>query len=91
MKKNEFNNRSVDKLLGVGRLESQKNFASIINVLSNTEIELDLVGEGSKKESLKKISNSLSTNVNFLGRLDYKELNQLYLNYKFLYCHHYLR
>ena len=52
--KNEFNNRSVDKLLGVGRLESQKNFASIINVLSNTEIELDLVGEGSKKESLKK-------------------------------------
>ena len=82
VKKNEFNNRSVDKLLGVGRLESQKNFASIINVLSNTEIELDLVGEGSKKESLKKISNSLSTNVNFLGRLDYKELNQLYLNYR---------
>tara|TARA_Y100000816_G_C26106648_1_gene588332 strand:- start:3239 stop:4348 length:1110 start_codon:yes stop_codon:yes gene_type:complete len=82
VKKNEFNNRSVDKLLGVGRLERQKNFASIINVLSNTQIELDLVGEGSEKEALKKISNSFATNVNFLGRLDYKELNQLYLNYR---------
>ena len=82
VKRNEFDNRNKNKLLGVGRLESQKNFKSIIKALSNTEIELDLVGEGSEKEALKKISNSFSTNVNFLGRLDYKELDQLYLNYK---------
>mgnify|MGYP000498213055 CR=1 FL=1 len=55
VKRNDFDNRSEDKLLGVGRLESQKNFKSIIKALSNTEIELDLVGEGSKKEALKKI------------------------------------
>ena len=66
----------------MGRLESQKNFKSIINILSNTEIKLDLVGEGSEKEALKNIANSFSTNVNFLGKLDYKDLNQLYLNYK---------
>tara|TARA_B100000161_G_C33554635_1_gene417189 strand:+ start:499 stop:1608 length:1110 start_codon:yes stop_codon:yes gene_type:complete len=82
VKRNEFDNRSEDKLLGVGRLESQKNFKSIINILSNTEIKLDLVGEGSEKEALKNIANSFSTNVNFLGKLDYKDLNQLYLNYK---------
>jgi len=82
VKKNDFNNRNVNKLLGVGRLESQKNFKSIINVLSNTEIELDIVGEGSEKEGLKNIANSFFTNVNFLGKLDYKDLNQLYLNYK---------
>lgn len=82
VKKNDFNKRNVNKLLGVGRLESQKNFKSIINVLSNTEIELDIVGEGSEKEELKNIANSFFTNVNFLGKLDYKELNQLYLNYK---------
>ena len=86
VKRNEFDNRSEDKLLGVGRLESQKNFKSIINILSNTEIKLDLVGEGSEKEALKNIANSFSTNVNFLGKLDYKDLNQLYLNYKILYC-----
>tara|TARA_B100000282_G_C31735269_1_gene493097 strand:+ start:601 stop:1710 length:1110 start_codon:yes stop_codon:yes gene_type:complete len=82
VKRNDFDNRSEDKLLGVGRLESQKNFKSIINILSNTEIKLDLVGEGSEKEALKNIANSFSTNVNFLGKLDYKDLNQLYLNYK---------
>ena len=82
VKRNEFDNRSEDKLLGVGRLESQKNFKSIINILSNTEIKLDLVGEGSEKEALKNIAISFSTNVNVLGKLDYKDLNQLYLNYK---------
>ena len=82
VKFNDFNNRYKNKVLSVGRLEPQKNFFSLIKGLSNSNIELDLVGEGSEKKSLIKYANSINVKLNLLGRLEHSDLNELYLNYK---------
>jgi len=82
LKLNEFKNRYENKILSVGRLEPQKNFFSLIKGLSNSNIEIDIVGEGSEKKTLRKYADSLNVKLNLLGRLDYTELNQLYLNYR---------
>ena len=82
VKFNDFNNRYKNKVLSVGRLEPQKNFFSLIKSLSNSNIELDLVGEGSEKKPLRKYADSLNVKLNLLGRLEHSVLNQHYLKYR---------
>ena len=82
VKKNEFKNRHKNRLLAVGRLESQKNFHSLINALAGSEVELDIVGVGSEKNSLKKLALQSNVKLNLIGNLEHQELTKLYLNYR---------
>jgi glycosyltransferase involved in cell wall biosynthesis len=82
IKKNSFENRFKDKILSIGRLEVQKNFDSLIESLSNSDIEIDIIGEGSQKESLKSLAKSNNVMLNLSGNKEHNELNELYLNYK---------
>ena len=77
-----YENRYENKIISVGRLEPQKNFQSIVKSLSATNIQIDIVGEGSEKYSLEKLAVSSNTNLRFLGRLRHSELNKLYLDYR---------
>ena len=70
-------------ILSVGRLENQKNFSYLIESFAKSEYQLDIVGEGSKKEELILLSKKLLTNVDFLGTVDNKELLNLYKKYKY--------
>ena len=76
--------RYENKILSVGRLEKQKNYKDSIISIANSEIILDIVGEGSLKDELIEIANLHKSNVNFLGTLSHNELLQLYRKYKIL-------
>ena len=71
-----------DKLfLAVGRLEEQKDYQYLINAFTKTNFQLDIIGRGSLRKDLEKISNE---NINFLDNLSFYDLNQIYKNYNFI-------
>jgi len=78
----DFKNRYSNKVLSVGRLEEQKNYQFLIKKLANSDIELDIIGEGNKKEELEKLAKKNNVKINFLGRLDYSALQEIYKNYR---------
>ncbi len=79
----DFLERKSKSLLAVGRFEKQKNYKHLIESLAGTEFSLDIVGSGSEKEELEKLSRDLSVQVNFLGILKNEELLKLYTEYKY--------
>ena len=64
----------LNKLVSVGRLESQKNYPLIFKALEGTDYELDIFGEGSLKEELNLLSKDLNIKVNFMGILNNEKL-----------------
>ena len=56
----------------------------MIKDLSKTKIEIDIVGDGSKKDELVILAKELDVNVNFLGKLSYEDLEKLYRKYRVL-------
>lgn len=78
----DFNSRNDNKIICVGRLEYQKNYFYLLNSLSNTNIEVDIYGDGSLLNELKALSSDLNLKVNFQGTLNYKELKNIYQKYK---------
>jgi len=80
--KGDNKKRYENKILSVGRLEEQKNYKDLIIAISNSEIELDIVGEGSLKKELMEVANLHKSKVNFLGTLSHSELLKLYTKYK---------
>lgn len=76
-------NRKNQKILMVGRLENQKNYKNLIKNLKDSKIEIDIVGDGSLKESLQKLSNNLNVDVNFIGKLSHEQLIKKYSEYKY--------
>ena len=76
-----FNNRSLDRVLSVGRLEKQKDFKYLIEEIAGLNIQLDIVGEGSEKIDLQNFADEKNVNVNFLGKIDHEELENLYKEY----------
>lgn len=78
-----YENRMSNRVLCVGRLEKQKNFEHIINQFSNSEYEIDIVGNGALLKELKKLAIEKNTKINFIGQKSYEELINLYNSYKF--------
>ena len=75
--------RFENKILTVGRLENQKNYEKLINDFANSDFTIDIVGEGSRLEELKKLAVSKNTNVNFMGKIPNSKLQSLYTKYLF--------
>jgi len=74
-------NKSLFKILYVGRLTKQKNIDKIINAipLVRNKIQFDIVGDGEEENSLKKLAlNKDIKNVLFHGTKNKKELNKFY-------------
>ena len=61
---------------------AEVTFIQIHNSTGNTNIEIDIVGEGSLKDKLETTALQYGVKVNFLGTLDFFELNDLYKDYK---------
>lgn len=68
-------------ILFVGRLTEQKNIPMLIEALKDTNITLDIVGEGELKNSLKAIASNLGIQVNFLGSVANDQLPAIYNSY----------
>ena len=47
-----FEQRYSNKIISVGRLEEQNNYKNLIESLGSTNIQLDIIGDGSQKEIL---------------------------------------
>jgi len=75
--------REEKKILFVGRLEKQKNIDFIVKSFSNTEYQIDIVGDGSLRKSIEKLSESKNTKLNFLGQIENEKLIDIYTKYKF--------
>ena len=57
-------------LLAVGRLDKNKNFKDIIEILPKLNMKLTILGEGEEKENLQNLAKRLNVNVEFLGFVD---------------------
>ncbi len=80
---NNFDERYKNKILSVGRLEKQKDFTYMIKSLKNTQFQLDIVGEGSLKESLLKRADQNNVNLNILNNMENERLLDFMTNYKY--------
>ena len=80
---NNNQNKDVNKLLSVGRLEPQKNYISLVKILKNNNYHLDIVGKGSLKNKLIKTAEKNDVKLNLIEGLDHEELLFLYPKYKY--------
>jgi glycosyltransferase involved in cell wall biosynthesis len=79
-----------NRLLFVGRLNSQKNIPLLFNALVGTNLSLDIVGKGELKKELKNLSEKLNIDVNFLGNFPNSVMPKIYNQYKiFILCSNY--
>ena len=66
----EWHQEKCDKnteLLAVGRLDKNKNFKDIIEILPKLNMKLTILGDGVERENLQKLATKLNVNVEFLG------------------------
>jgi len=71
---NQSNNSSI---VTVGRLEKQKNYENLFNLLKGLKYEINLIGEGSLKNFLTNLANQNRLNVKFLGIYPHDELMKI--------------
>ena len=64
----------MNKLISIGRLEKQKNYRFLIDLFSESNIEIDVYGLGNEKKRLVEYSILKNTKINFLGRVENKIL-----------------
>jgi len=79
---NEFEKRKSN-IICSGRLEKQKNFFYILSELKNSEIDLEIYGDGSQKEELIVFSSKNKNNVSFMGQVGNKKILQVLGNNKY--------
>ncbi len=79
----ENNKRFENKILAVGRLEKQKNYKSMLQYISGTKFELDIIGTGSLKSELRKFALDNEIRANFLGQINFEDLQKLYSDYQY--------
>ena len=88
-----YKNFSLEKrnrVLYVGRFSIQKNIPLLLDSMVNTDITLDIVGDGELKDSLSKLVLKKNVKVNFLGRIPNDKMPELYNHYKiYVLCSHY--
>ena len=77
----EDKNRYENRILCIGRLESQKNFSYVIESLNGSDIQIDIYGEGNLKNYLLKLAVENNVKVNFFGTVPYSKLQQIYKDY----------
>ena len=70
-------------IIAIGRLEKQKNFEYLIKSFQNTNKEITLIGDGSLRNKLVRLSEKLNCKVNFLGKINNNEVLNLISNHKY--------
>ena len=76
-----FENTYSNKILYIGRLSPEKNISLLINALSETDINIDIVGDGELKSELNSEAKRLGVEAQFLGRIPNYDLPELINKY----------
>ena len=88
--KPNYNYTKNDKLLFVGRLNSQKNISLLFKAIAGTNISLDIIGKGELEGKLRQLSKKLRLDVNFLGNISNSLMPEIYNRYRiYVLCSHY--
>tara|TARA_A100001011_G_scaffold51538_2_gene49591 strand:+ start:3160 stop:4278 length:1119 start_codon:yes stop_codon:yes gene_type:complete len=75
--------RSKNKILSVGRLETQKNYLNLIKNIKSSNLDLHIIGEGSLREKILEESKNQNVNVELIGKMNFDDLNNLYKKYRY--------
>ena len=78
------NIKTSDSLVSVGRLERQKNYSFLIDMLSNSDLISDVYGTGTLQEELIEYADKKNTKINFLGSINNNEILSI-LNFSKFY------
>ena len=79
-----------NRVLFVGRLCDQKNITLLLDSIVDTDITLDLIGQGELSDSLRKQVIKKNIKVNFLGRIPNDKMPEYYNMYKvYVLCSRY--
>ena len=78
-----WGDRYDKKIFMVGRLEKQKNYKKVLEDFSNSNYVFDIVGSGTLKDEVLKLSSKNNTKINLLGNLQNDSLLKRYSDYKF--------
>ena len=73
----------AEKIISVGRLETQKNINFLISEFKNTDVIIDHYGKGSNENKLKLLSSRENVNINFYNNIENSKLLQKYTEYKY--------
>jgi len=82
LSKVSFNDRYENKVLMVGRLVDQKNYFTAIDILSDLDFKLDIVGSGPLKEQIKNYCSEKKLEVSFFNNLVNTDLLKIYGKYR---------
>ena len=88
IERKEIINRK-NEIITVGRLEKQKNFKYLIEEFSNTDNKINIIGEGSLKTDLKKLSQEKNMKSFFLEKCQILNLFNFCQILNILYFHHF--
>ena len=78
-----FNKRKKNQIICIGRLEEQKNYEYIINEFSNSNIKIDIYGEGSLRKDLEELAKKQNTLIEFKGLVNNDLLHKEMEDYKY--------
>ena len=81
--KSRSQERYKNKILSVGRLEKQKNYQKFIQLFSNSNFEIVIVGSGSEKNSLINYADKNNVSLNIIDRVSNEKLLDLYEKFTF--------
>jgi glycosyltransferase involved in cell wall biosynthesis len=81
-----FNSKPIAKehsnrVLYVGRLNKQKNLYSLIKAFANTQLHLDIIGEGEEEAQLREYALKYNAKVKFIGKYPNNVLSKIYKEY----------
>ena len=82
-KPNDSLKKHPDRIVFVGRLDKEKNLFNLINAITQTELTLDVYGQGELSDKLKEEAAKRNAHVNFLGTLPNHELPRILNGYNF--------
>jgi glycosyltransferase involved in cell wall biosynthesis len=77
-----FSTRLDNHVVAVGRLELQKNFSYLVKELKDTDIKLQIIGEGSEHNKLIKLSKMLNIELSIGKKVTNKELLAIISKFK---------
>ena len=75
--------KKENEIISIGRLEKQKNFKNFIESFSNSDVVINIYGDGSEKNDLINLSRLKNVRVNFHGNLNNQSLIETLSKYRF--------
>ena len=75
--------RYTDRIIFVGRLNIEKNLSNLIEAITETNITLDIYGQGDIRTKLEDQAKKLGAKVNFMGTVPNDELPNILNRYRY--------